>query len=111
MIMSNIGVPSISKRRVLLEVVHSSIFYATPIWHRAMKMKKYRDMLIATQRKKLLRAICECKTVSAAALQIIAGVPPIHLLVKERRSLMKSEEQNRAQAKRELRKETYRHCQ
>lgn len=53
--MPNIGGPSFFKRRVHLEVVHSTILYTAPFWHKAMNIERHEEMLIAIQRKMLLR--------------------------------------------------------
>lgn len=83
-LMPNIGGPSYYKRRVLLEVVHSTVLYAAPLWQKAMRIARYRDIVDATQRRMLLRVTMAYRTVSGPAIQVIAGVPPMHLLAAER---------------------------
>ncbi|XP_018576382.1 uncharacterized protein LOC108914939 [Anoplophora glabripennis] len=83
-LMPNVGGPSSCKRRLLALVAHSIIFYAAPVWAGVLRIKRYRDMLISAQRMSLIRVISAYRTISASAAQVIAGVPPIHLLVEER---------------------------
>lgn len=97
-LLPNIGGPTEIKRRLLVGVVQSIILYTAPIWSNAIRIKKYEDLLISTQRKILLRAICAYRT-SAIATQAIAGMPPITLLIGERKRLYEREDGNLATAK------------
>lgn len=83
-ILPNIGGPSNKKRRLLNGVVHSTILYGAPIWVGAMRVKKYRDMVLRVQRKMLIRVASAYRTVSGRAVQVITGVPPLNLLAEER---------------------------
>lgn len=53
----------------------------------------------------MLRVTSAYRTDSAAALQVIAGVPPIHLLLEERRDLLNTEGEDRDQLRKEFRQE------
>ena len=86
-IMPNIIGPRYQKRLVLLGVIQSILLYAAPVWSRALEIRCYKDMITKVQRRALLRVVCGYRTVSAAAAQVIAGVPPIDLLARERREL------------------------
>lgn len=79
----NIGGPS-SRKRMLLYGVIQSIMYAAPVWAEWIVYKKYRNLLISAQRKALLRVAMAYRTVSAAGIQVVTGVPPMDLLVRER---------------------------
>lgn len=79
----NIGGPS-SRKRMLLYGVIQSIMYAAPVWAEWIVYKKYRNLLISAQRKALLLVAMAYRTVSAAGIQVVTGVPPMDLLVRER---------------------------
>lgn len=83
-ILPNIGGPSSSKRQLLNGVVNSTILYAAPVWGKICNLKTIRGRFDCIQRKMLLRVVSGYRTVSTPALQVIAGVPPIHLLIEER---------------------------
>lgn len=72
------------KRKVLAGVVSSVVLYAVPIWEGVIKIKKYKNMLLSTQRRMLLRVTCSYRTVSLEALAVISGTPPIDLQTEER---------------------------
>lgn len=65
-------------------VIHSTILYAAPVWRSAIKVERNKQLLISCQRKTLLRVASAYRTVSAQAVQVIAGFPPIDLMVAER---------------------------
>ncbi|XP_066261273.1 uncharacterized protein [Euwallacea similis] len=51
------------------------------------RIKKYAHMMLSVQRKALLRVICAYRTVSYEAVQVLAGIPPLDLLLEERMQL------------------------
>lgn len=67
-----IGGPSLFKRKVLAEIVHSTSLYAAPVWQEALRIGKYKNVLISTQRKILLSVIYAYRTISAIAAQVLA---------------------------------------
>ncbi|XP_072380788.1 uncharacterized protein [Diabrotica undecimpunctata] len=69
-----------------MEVVHSTILYAAPVWQQVINIKKYRRMFEKAQREVLYIALVArvYKTTSTVVIQVITGVLPIHLMVKER---------------------------
>lgn len=81
-LMPNVGGPTYW--RLLCGVMESIILYGSPIWAETMKMAKYRNTLIAFQRKCAVRIISAYRTVSAVAAQVVAGVVPIDLKMEER---------------------------
>lgn len=83
--MPNVGGQSYHKRSGLLSgVIHSVLLYAAPAWREVIKVGTHRSKLIATQRKGLLRTASAYRTVSAEAVQVIVGFPPIDLMIAER---------------------------
>lgn len=88
-ILPNIGGPRSGKRRLIASVVASVILYAAPIWSKAMEYKKYQGKITQLQRLTLLRVARGYRTISADALQVICGIPPIELLVRQRCEMYK----------------------
>lgn len=84
-LMPNIGGPRPSKRRILASVVHSQLLYAAPTWCKVADNKKLRMKLTRLQRLLCIRICSGYRTISAEAAGVIAGVPPIELMVEERR--------------------------
>ncbi|KAJ8929713.1 hypothetical protein NQ314_017574 [Rhamnusium bicolor] len=76
--------PRTSTRRILNSVVNSIVLYAAPVWIDALKIEKNRKTLVKTQRSALIRMCGAYRTVSAAAMQVIASVSSIDLLAYER---------------------------
>lgn len=86
-IMPNIGGPVSSKRALLAAVVHSILLYGAPIWEEALKVNRNWLLLQKAQRKILIRVAAAYKTAPTTALQVISGIPPIDLLVQERKRM------------------------
>jgi len=112
-ILPNIGGSTTAKRQLLSSVVHSQILYAAPIWEPLLHRRADSDIPIkgdaashmkAAQRLMALRVTRAYCTVSYEAATLIASMPPINLIAKERSEAHKAT--NRAQALREARKET-----
>lgn len=83
-ITANIGGPSQAKRKVFANAALSQLLYSAPIWARTLKYKYYEDLMSRTTRKLALRVISGYRMVSREAAQVLAGIPPIKLLVEER---------------------------
>ena len=83
-IMANVGGPWGNKRRVISSAVTSILLYGAPIWGRALKYAKYVEMVSRVQRKMAIRICSAYRTVSLEAVQVLAGVVPVDLLVRER---------------------------
>lgn len=83
--MPNIGGPRTSKRKVLAGVAHSIILYAAPVWSKVTANRKLTAKLFSLQRKVVIRVACAYRTVSTAAVCVIAGITPIDLAIEERR--------------------------
>lgn len=83
-LMPNIGGPKASKRRTMSTVVYSIMLYAAPVWQRALRFAKYREMAERVQRRISLRVCSAYRTVSTEAAILLADTPPFDLLVQER---------------------------
>lgn len=84
-IMPSVGGPRASKRKILSSVVHSQLLYAAPVWSDRMTNKGMKKKIIRIQRSTLIRVVSSYRTISAEAVAVIAGVPPIDLLARERK--------------------------
>lgn len=82
-ILPNIGCPRSSKREVLCGALHNIILYGAPVWVDVFNHKKYVNLLTSTQRNMLIRVASSYRTASAEALQVVAGVVPIDLMIRE----------------------------
>lgn len=60
------------------------MLYAAPVWSKALKNKKLLAKLTRVQRLVNIRISSAYRTISAEGVGVIAGVPPIELLVEER---------------------------
>lgn len=76
--------PKNKSRRMYAHVVWSVVLYAAPVWHQALKFKKYANMLGKINRNLALRISRGYRTISTEALLVMAKVPPMDLLVEER---------------------------
>lgn len=83
-LMPNVGGPSAVKRNLLATVVHAQLLYAAPIWYGALSHKCNRKKMSSPQRKMALRIASAYCTVSNAAIMVVAGIVPIHILTEER---------------------------
>lgn len=105
-ILPNVGGPSSAKRVLLSGVIHSTILYGAPVWKDVLRIKKYDTMMSGIQRKALLRIASGYRTVSAAAIQVITGIPPIGLIVNERCRLFNRVDAHREATRNEERRAT-----
>lgn len=92
-LMANVGGPKSSKRRLLMSSVQSVLLYGAEVWADSLNKEMYRKRLAQVQRQGALRVASAYRTVSEPAILVIAGVIPIDLLAKERKTvfLRKSE--------------------
>lgn len=84
-LMPNLGGPKEDKRRLLMSVITSILTYASPIWESSLQVKKNELTLRESQRKAAQRCISSYRTVSFVAATALAGIPPIDLLLQERK--------------------------
>lgn len=88
-LMPNVAGPRASKRKALSSVIHSQILYAAPSWHHVINSKKLLRKLVSIQRTTTIRVATAYRTISADGVGVIAGTPPIDLLIKEREAIYK----------------------
>lgn len=86
-LMPNVGGPRQNKRRLLTSVVTSILTYAIPIWGDALRIKECHKIVSAIYRLSALRVSSAFRTVSKDAINVIAGMMPIQMLAKERKTL------------------------
>ncbi|KAJ8945551.1 hypothetical protein NQ318_020397 [Aromia moschata] len=76
------GGPAQKTRRILAASVYSVVLYAAPAWSEAMQKQCYRKKLGSIQRKVNIRVTQAYRTASSAALCVVAGYPPIEMMVE-----------------------------
>uniref|UniRef100_A0A2M4CJ33 Putative reverse transcriptase n=1 Tax=Anopheles darlingi TaxID=43151 RepID=A0A2M4CJ33_ANODA len=83
-IMRNHGGPSCFRRRILANVALSTLRYASPIWAAAaLETGAMRRIVNAVQGRAAKGVASSFRTVSHRAASLIAGMPPICLLLEE----------------------------
>ncbi|CAB0045308.1 unnamed protein product [Trichogramma brassicae] len=98
-LMPNIGGPRCSRRRLYTSVVDSVLLYGAPTWREATGTHSYVRKAEAIHRRACLRAICGFRSISHEAVHVLAGTPPLVLLVDERSRLYeRSREDARGEA-------------
>jgi len=111
-LMPNVGGPSQSKRSLLMSVVHSRLLYGTQVWaDRVQGVAKAKESLSMAQRTADLRVARCYRTVSDAAAQVLARMPPAFLLSLERKRFGESRKTGVLLAKSAARAETTRQWQ
>ena len=69
---------------MIYSTVRSVVMYAAPVWHRVTEIGRYNNMLARVQRQMVLKVCAAYRTISTEAVEVIAGIPPLDLHVKER---------------------------
>lgn len=96
-LMPNIGGPRPARRKLLHTVTTSVVSYAAPVWaEEATQRKGMVAELDKAQRGGVLRMISGYRTVSTIAAEVIAGTPPLDLLLTERKELWDRVKQRKA---------------
>ncbi|CAH0558572.1 unnamed protein product [Brassicogethes aeneus] len=76
--------PRSGKRRVMASSVISATLYGASQWVEALKHHKNVEMLDRVSRRLAIGITAAYRTVSTAAVQVVAGLPPMDLMVRER---------------------------
>lgn len=109
-LMPNVGGPTQNRRTLLASVSTSIMLYGAPIWADAMLVKAYERKLSSVHRRNALRVASAYRTVSDEAACVIAGLPPIDLLARERKRIYEEKGRDSGQTKEQIweaaRKET-----
>lgn len=79
--------PRYAKRRVLLGVVHFILLYGSEVWADQLRYKRFKQKLSSVQKRAALRVACSYRTVSEAAILILARATLIDLMAQERKRL------------------------
>ena len=93
-LMANVGGPTQSKRRLLMETVNSILLYGSETWASALKVESRRRVLSAVQRTAALRVASAYRTVSESAVLVISSMIPIDLQAYERKILWQARNAN-----------------
>lgn len=86
-LMANVGGPLPCKRKLLMEACNSILLYGCEIWADTLKVKQRANELLSVQRRSALRITSAYRTVSQAAVLVIAGMIPIDIYAQERRKI------------------------
>lgn len=106
-LMANTGGPTPLKRRLLMNTTNSILLYGAEIWADALQKEYIRKQMAAVQRRGALRVACSYRTVSYAAVNVIASVIPIELLAKEPKYIYeRPPERSRKEAATEARRQS-----
>ncbi|XP_073979068.1 uncharacterized protein [Rhodnius prolixus] len=84
-LMSNVGGPTSSKRRLLMPVTNATLLYGCEVWADALRKEKCQKQMASVQRRGALRIACSYRKVSEPAVLVVAGVIPIYLMVQVRK--------------------------
>lgn len=82
--MPKVGGPKSYRRKTITSVVLSATLYGASIWHVALKHNHYVNLLTSINRHLSLLITSAYRTAPTRAIELIAGMIPIDLLVKER---------------------------
>ena len=87
-IMPNIKGPGQATRRLISTVAYSQVLYAAPVISETVSgSRKLRYLLERVHRTCALRIISAYRTISTDAASVLAGVPPIELILQERKEI------------------------
>lgn len=101
-ITTKISGPSAAKKRLLACTVLSVVLYAAPAWSKALKYNFYCSKLERVSRRLSICIIAAYRTAPTTALQTLAGLPPIDLLVKERTHIQEYGKDKKSEAREQL---------
>jgi Reverse transcriptase (RNA-dependent DNA polymerase) len=82
-LMPNKRGPEHRARRVLASAVHSVVLYASPAWEIAARRACHVAKLVKVQRVINIRVTQAYRTASSAALCVVAGYPPVGLMIEK----------------------------
>lgn len=103
--LTNIRCPTRQKvRRMYGEVIYSGLLYAAPAWASLVKTRRDQRRLASASRSALLRVSSAHPTSSTPAAEVVAGIPPIMLRLRER-AVVASETYDRRTAMQNTRNE------
>ncbi|XP_025155947.1 uncharacterized protein LOC112588879 [Harpegnathos saltator] len=85
-LLPNLKGPGEAKRRLYVNIIHSVMLYAAPVWADQVAIfKTYRTPLLRIQRHMALRVISGYRTISYEAALLLARIPPVHFLASRHR--------------------------
>lgn len=88
-LMPNHGGASQQKRKMLGNVVYSTLLYGAAAWGQALRQQRSKDALNKASRRALLRVCSGYRTISTKAAEVVAGFPPVDLKVVEMASVFR----------------------
>lgn len=111
-LMPNVGGSGQRKRKLLSTAVMSKLLYASPVWVNALVFARNVDILCRPQRTIAIKTVMAYRTISTAAVLVIAAKVPAHLQARERaEKYARKHEQHKERVVKEIRSETMRRWQ
>lgn len=95
-LMRNINGPAYHKRKLLCNVITSTLMYGVQVWGDSINYGIVRKSIDEVHRLIALRCSRAYRTVSSVALSVISGIPPLDLQISKR--MMLSRGMNKAEA-------------
>lgn len=84
-IMPNMRGPSEWKRKLVCSSAYAQLLYAAPVWADALQNQSLLKKVISVQRIIAMRITSAYRTISTAAVLVLASTPPADLMAKERK--------------------------
>lgn len=106
-LLPNMGGSRQRKRKLLVSVVNSKLFYASPVWAKALVSNRNVAIIERPQRTIALRVAMAYRTVSTQAIMVVAGMIPGHLLARERQKMYRLTKEGKEVNKQKQRASTY----
>ncbi|KAJ8970693.1 hypothetical protein NQ314_001075 [Rhamnusium bicolor] len=75
--------------------------YRAVVWHEALKIRKYQDIIDSVQRKMVIRVARGYRTVTLEAIRVIARTIPLDLIAEERKNTFGRSDRKRRERERE----------
>ncbi|ERL84642.1 hypothetical protein D910_02070, partial [Dendroctonus ponderosae] len=82
-----IGGPGAAKKRLLASTVQSVVLYGAKAWQKTLRYKGYNSLLDRVNRRLAICITAAYRTISTQVAQVLAGLPPLDLMVEERISI------------------------
>ncbi|KAH1019042.1 hypothetical protein HUJ05_006707 [Dendroctonus ponderosae] len=86
-VQKTIGGPGAAKKRLLASTVQSVVLYGAKAWQKTLRYKGYNSLLDRVNRRLAICITAAYRTISTQVAQVLAGLPPLDLMVEERISI------------------------
>jgi len=97
--------------QIIASAFQNPLLYAAPIWAGAMKYERNVNTVLGPQRRIALRIAMAYRTVSTAAVMVVAGIIPAHLMANEKQARYRRKKEGLEGNKKEDQQQTYQEWQ